>query len=971
MNKSRKDRCDNQRQIQDRAQGNHKESYHLDLTADCLIGEKKDVNIENTLHQITRYFPNLQEVKSFYRCFSRGQMLKMFEEGKSEISKEVLAYFEDESIRPVRYSVQFKKNSKNNHVECILYGMDISAEKEQYEQNLKEQLAIFNALAAAYLNVFFVHQDSAEVKVLKLNGYVTTGIDKNADRSYQYQTVLKQYITERVYAQDQEMLYKALSFEQIKKELSNKNEYTGNYRALVDGEIHYFQYKYVKVENVDAYIAAFQNTDDIVASQLEQRKAKEEQIKIFNCLARGFKDVYIVNLKLGTAKILKSEDNSTNQLLKNIGQEEFVFEPFLKQWIDEDVYLEDQEKLRKQLSIQNLRSVFSKQKEYTGSYRLFKNNRLIHYQFNLSISDDENYIVAGFQNIEDIIQKHLLEEKKQREKEMAHQKRLEEQLAIFEILSRDYRNVYIANIYTGSAKILKLSPDYEFAALEKFKNQEFSYEQVIQTWIENRVHYEDRDRLRTQLSTENLSQVLSGHDYISTYRSIEDGQLHHYQLFVAKLDEKGNVIAAFQLIDKIIEDHLIQEKKEKEKEDAYQKRLIKAKQEAERANRVKTDFLLQMSHDIRTPLNGILGMIEVASYAHDDLQKRDDCLVKVKESANILLELINEVLDMNKLESGKIVLEHLSFDVKEISRNVFTLINRQAEARGIEIIEEDCRAPHAKLIGSPVHLKRIMMNILSNAIKYNKEHGKIYITCKEISSDGNQMKLQFKCRDTGIGMSEDFLKHHLFEPFAQERPNSRSQYGGTGLGMSITKKIVELMDGSIRVESQKGKGTSIDVILPFEIDLSKKEENPMEKQNLISMQGLKVLIVEDNELNMEIAKAMFEHEGVTVIEASNGQEAIDAFIKSQPYELDAILMDVMMPIMNGYKATQKIRNLNRKDAKQIPIIAMTASAFVEDRIKAKEAGMNEHLSKPISVKQMYEVVSSCVSNYRQKNKNSS
>ena len=968
MNNSRKESCDKKRKIHDCSQGNRRDSYHFDLTADCLIGEKSDLNIEKVLQQIARYFPNLQEVKSFYQCFSRGQMLKVFEKGKSEISKEVLAYFGDESIRPVRYHAQLLKNPNTNHIECILYGMDISIEKDQYEQNLKEQLAIFNALAAAYSNVFLIHQDTAEVKVLKLNGYVTTGIDKDANRSYQYEKVLKQYITERVYSQDQQLLLKDLSFEQVKKELSDKSEYTGNYRALVDGEIHYFQYKYVKVENVDAYIAAFQNTDDIVASELEQRKLKEEQIKIFNCLARGFKDVYIVNMKLGTAKILKCEDARISPILKNIQDDEFTFQPFLEQWIMEDVYSEDQEKLRKQLSIQNLREVFSKQKEYTGSYRIFKNNRIIHYQFNLSISDDENVIVAGFQNIEDIIQKHLLEEKKQREKELAHQKRLEEQLAIFEILSRDYRNVYIANIYTGSAKILKLSPGYEFDALEKFKDQEFSYEQVINTWIENRVHYEDRDRLRYQLSTENLSQVLSGHDYVSTYRSIENGQLHHYQLFVAKLDQKGNVIAAFQLIDKIIEDHLIQEKKEKEKEAAYQKQLIRAKQEAERANRAKTDFLLQMSHDIRTPLNGILGMLEVASYSHDDLQKRDDCLAKVKESAYILLELINEVLDMNKLESGKIVLEHIPFDLKEISRNVFTMINRQAEVRGIEIIEEDCKAPHAQLIGSPVHLKRIMMNILSNAIKYNKDHGKIYITCREISSEGNQMKLEFKCRDTGVGMSEDFLKHHLFEPFTQERPNSRSKFGGTGLGMSITKKVVDLMDGSITVESKKGEGTSIDVILPFEIDLSKKEENPMEMQDVVSMQGLKILIVEDNELNMEIAKAMFEHEGVTVLEATNGQEAVDAFRKSQPYEIDAILMDVMMPIMNGYKATQKIRNLNRKDAKQIPIIAMTASAFAEDRIKAKQAGMNEHLSKPISVQQMVKVVSSCVSNYRQKTK---
>ncbi len=946
---------------------NQKDFYHLDLTSDILLSNK-DWDVETTLHHIARYMPNLKEVKNFYQCFSKERMMKQFEQGNNEITKEMLAYFEDDSIRPVRYLAHLLKNPKNNHLECILYGMDISLEKEAYEKNLKEQLAIFNALSNAYTNVYLIHKESQRVKVLKLDGYVTTGIEKNENRSYDYDKVLKQYIMERAYPEDQDILYHALRFEQVKKKLAEKSEYTGNYRALEDGTVHYFQFKYVKVENVDFYIAAFQNTDEIVANEIAQRKAKEEQIKIINCLARNYKAVYTVDLKRGTARILKNEDNSSNHLLKNIGHEEFFFEPYLERWIEEDVHPEDQDKLRQQLNIQNLREVFSKQEEYTGSYRIVLNNRVIHYQFNLSISSDANYIVAGFQNIEDIIQKHMLKEKKQRENELVHQKRMEEQLAIFEILSKDYRNVYIANINTGKAKILKISSDYRFDAVEKYIGKEFFFDPVIDIWINNRVYYEDRERMRSQLNTEHLRKFINDEVYIGTYRSVEDGEIHHYQVFVASLDKKGKVIVAFQLIDNIIAEHLKQEKKEKEKEEAYQRRLIRAKQEAEQANRAKTDFLLQMSHDIRTPLNGILGMLEVVNYVHDDIEKRDECLDKVKASAYILLELINEVLDMNKLESGKIILEHIPFDVKEISRNVYLSISQQAAVRGVEIIEEDCTVCHSQLIGSPVHLKRVMMNILSNAIKYNKENGKIYVTCKEISSNNQQMKLKFSCRDTGIGMSEDFLKNHLFEAFAQERPNARSKYGGTGLGMSITKKIVDLMKGSIHVQSEKGKGTNIEVILPFDIDQNYKEETPMETKEELSLQGLKILIAEDNELNMEIVKTLFEHEGATILEAKNGQEALDLFSKSKLYEIDAILMDVMMPVMNGYKATQKIRAINRKDAKEIPIIGMTASAFIEDRIKAKEAGMNEHLSKPISIRQVNKVVSDCIFTYRKNQK---
>ena len=399
----------------------------------------------------------------------------------------------------------------------------------------------------------------------------------------------------------------------------------------------------------------------------------------------------------------------------------------------------------------------------------------------------------------------------------------------------------------------------------------------------------------------------------------------------------------------------------REKEKVYQEKLLAAKQDAEQANRAKTDFLLRMSHDIRTPLNGIVGMLDVAERCREDIRKRDECQEKVRESAQILLELINEVLDMNKLESGNIILEHVPFDMKAISRNVFTLVSRQAEARGIEIIEEDCSVPHYRLIGSPVHYKRIMTNILSNAIKYNKENGKIYITCREIPNNENVVNIEFKCRDTGLGISPEFIEH-IFEPFTQENEKNRSEYGGTGLGMSITKKLTDKMSGKITVESEKDKGTTFDVIIPFEIDKSEEKEKNEEMGEISdSIRGLKILLVEDNDLNMEIAKFLLEEEGVSVVEARNGKEAVEAFAKSGFFEIDVILMDIMMPVMNGYEATEIIREINRPDAVKVPIIAMTANAFTEDRIATKKAGMNEHLAKPLDIKLVIQTISRNVS----------
>lgn len=385
--------------------------------------------------------------------------------------------------------------------------------------------------------------------------------------------------------------------------------------------------------------------------------------------------------------------------------------------------------------------------------------------------------------------------------------------------------------------------------------------------------------------------------------------------------------------------------------------------EAEKANLAKSSFLLRMSHDIRTPLNGIMGMLDIAGRYPRDIEVREDCRKKVKESAQTLLELINEVLDMNKLQSGNVVLENTPFDLAEICRNVSAMVSRQAESRGIQIIEEDCAVRHKRLIGSPLHFKRIMTNILSNAIKYNRENGKIYVTCREVCTEGNTAYIQFKCRDTGLGMSPEFLEH-IFEPFSQEDSSPRSEYGGTGLGMSITKTLVDKMKGSITVKSVKNEGSVFDVVIPFAIN-REEETEPVSagEAESISLDGLNILLAEDNEMNREVANFLLRDSGANVVNVKNGQEAVETFSQSAAYAFDIILMDVMMPVMDGYEATREIRKLDRPDA-NIPIIAVTASAFAEDRIAAREAGMNEHLSKPLESRQLSGRIIKCVEAYR-------
>ena len=412
---------------------------------------------------------------------------------------------------------------------------------------------------------------------------------------------------------------------------------------------------------------------------------------------------------------------------------------------------------------------------------------------------------------------------------------------------------------------------------------------------------------------------------------------------------------------------LAHRKQEQEKDEKYKAELLRAAKKAEAANEAKTEFLQRMSHDIRTPINGICGMINVADHYADNMEKQTECRAKIKKTSHLLLELINEVLDMSKLESDEVVLEDIPFNLNSIFEEILGVIEHMAAEQNIRIIWEEKEVTHWNLIGSPVHVKRTLMNILSNAVKYNKENGYVYISCREIPSKQTAMTtLEFVCRDTGIGMTEAFQKR-IFEPFAQEHAGSRTKFAGTGLGMPITKKLVEKMGGTISFESKEGTGTTFVIRIPFQIDADMKDRNETEEKTETSIQGLHVLLTEDNELNMEIAEFVLQNEGAVVTKAWNGQKAVDIFRKSRPGEFDAILMDIMMPVMNGYEAAKMIRSLDREDAKVIPIIAMTANAFTEDKMRAKEAGMDEHIAKPVDGKLLVKVINELVKrNQREK-----
>ena len=384
------------------------------------------------------------------------------------------------------------------------------------------------------------------------------------------------------------------------------------------------------------------------------------------------------------------------------------------------------------------------------------------------------------------------------------------------------------------------------------------------------------------------------------------------------------------------------------REQEYQKQLKAEALKAEAANIAKTEFLQRMSHDIRTPINGIRGMVEIGDHYPEDTARQTECRRKIWEASTLLLELVNEVLDMGKLESGEIVLEKVPFDLPQLLDETCTVLEKQAAERGIRIRRRPMEVEHTKLIGSPLHVKRLLMNVLSNAVKYNKDNGRVTLECTELPGEGDTVQIRFVCADTGIGMSDEF-QERLYEPFSQEKSGPRSTYGGTGLGMAITKSLVDRMGGTITFRSEKDVGTAYTITLPFTADPSAAPAAAEQHReaDLSVLQGAKVLLAEDNALNIEIAEFFLQEVGVRVTRAVDGRQAVEAFAASPEGFYDAILMDVMMPVMDGCDAARAIRALDRPDAKTVPIFAMTANAFAEDRQKALAAGMTDHLTKPL------------------------
>ena len=525
---------------------------------------------------------------------------------------------------------------------------------------------------------------------------------------------------------------------------------------------------------------------------------------------------------------------------------------------------------------------------------------------------------------------------------------IEYQHNIIDAISRIYVTNYVVDLKKDKFEIIR-APEEISKIARHFKGAHQITDAITEYCIGK--DYQAGMRAVTDLDT--LPERLRGKEFLNYAFQDTVGAWHMLTALPKRVMSDGEIESVIFVVQNIDE--------QKRKEQEYQNQIIQTAEEARQANAAKTEFLRRMSHDIRTPINGVIGMLNIGDHFPEDMEKQKECREKIRGAAAFLFELVNDVLDMSKMESGEIELEQIPFDLRDILEELVPLIEVQAVERGIHFTYKRENGVHWHLIGSPVHLRQILLNIAGNAVKYNRENGSLSLSCREVSCIDEYVMFEFQCIDTGKGMSKEF-QQHMFEPFSQEESGARTTLNGTGLGLSIVKKLVEKMNGEIDVISEEGKGSTFTINLPLKIDPQAEENNPQisQEEQELSIKGTKILLVEDNELNMEIAEFLLENEGAVVTKVWNGQEAVEAFQNAPAGTFDVILMDIMMPVMDGLTAARTIRALDRPDAAQIPIIAMTANAFDEDRKRSRDAGMNGHLAKPLNMPDVLKTIAECI-----------
>ena len=832
---------------------------------------------------------------------------------------------------------------------------EVEADKEKFAM----QDSIIRTLVAPYENAYVVDIHSGTTVCYSMGEAM---LERYGEEFFNgdYEKKISYYIENDVLGEDRKLFDQIRFLKNIEKLLAERNNYSLNYRVFRNNEIKYYQCYLARLnKECNQFIVAFKSIDEEKKQELEQQnrlnlaleegkranKALREEMVISEALSQEYHSLLKLDAETGEMSLYRTDGfGMEKEMLQELLESHDYAGQILDKYIDNFVVEEDQERVRNATRLEVLKQNVPDRGLYKVSYLRILDNKYAYYEMNtIKIKDNSGklYFVIGMRDVDEKVRMQMKQDKE-----------MEMQREIITALGYDYFSVLLVDLEEDHVTIFRqrsLNGKSIADLCEKYHN---CWSEFIPNYAKERVSDASYDEFMEKLSLDYIRSAKES--YISIYEYVSDDGIIYYQIkvaFVQKQDGHRVAVVSTKNIDRII-------KKEKQQEETLNKALIEAKV----ASKAKTDFLFNMSHDIRTPMNAIIGFTNLLEEHLDDRETLLNYIDKIKTSNEILLSLINNVLEMAKIENGKEHLDESSTNMVDFYHAICTLFDKQMNEKGI-IFRHSLKIRHRNIMIDATKTREILLNILSNALKYTPTGNSVTMTVTELPSEREGYAVyQTVIKDTGIGMSEEFLSH-MFEYFSRERTTTESGVSGTGLGTAIVKKLVDLMHGTIDVESRLGKGTKITLKMRHQItenqDVQQNFKNEQE-YNTRDFTGKRILLAEDNDLNAEIAIAILGEHGIAAVRAEDGIVCMNMIEKADADYYDLILMDIQMPNMDGYKATKLIRQLPDKKKSKIPVIAMTANAFEEDKRNAIAAGMNGHIAKPIQVDKLLSMLAEII-----------
>ena len=823
--------------------------------------------------------------------------------------------------------------------------------KKRDKEKFTMQDSIIRTLIAPYENAYVVDIHSGTTTCYSMGEAM---LERYGEEFFNgdYEKKISYYIENDVLEEDRKLFDQIRSLKNIEKLLAERNNYSLNYRVFRNNEIKYYQCYLARLnKECNQFIVAFKSIDEEKKQELEQQnrlnialeegkranKALREEMVISEALSQEYHSLLKLDAETGEMSLYRTDGfGMKKEMLQELLESHDYAGQILDKYIDNFVVEEDQERVRNATRLEVLRQNVPDQGLYKVSYLRILDNKYAYYEMNtIKIRDNSGkvYFVIGMRDVDEKVRMQMKQDKE-----------MEMQREIITALGYDYFSVLLVDPEKDHVTIFRQRSLNGKSIADLCAKYHNCWSEFIPNYAKERVSDASYDEFMEKLSLDYIRSAKES--YISVYEYVSDDGIVYYQIkvaFVQKQDGHRVAVVSTKNIDKII-------KKEKQQEEILNKALTEAKV----ASKAKTDFLFNMSHDIRTPMNAIIGFTNLLEEHLDDKEILLNYIDKIKTANEFLLSLINNVLEMAKIENGKEHLDEANTNMVDFYHTIVTLFHTQMNEKGV-IFRHSLKIRHRNVMIDVTKMREILLNILSNALKYTPTGNSVTMTVTELPSEREGYAVyQTVIEDTGIGMSEEFLSH-MFEYFSRERTTTESGVSGTGLGTAIVKKLVDLMHGTIDVESKLGEGTKITLKMSHQItenqDVQQNFQNERE-YNTRDFTGKRILLAEDNDLNAEIAIAILEEHGIEAERAEDGSVCVNMIEKADADHYDLVLMDIQMPNMDGYEATQLIRQLPDKKKSRVPVIAMTANAFEEDKRNALAAGMDGFLSKPIVIEEL-------------------